>query len=537
MQNNLRLTIKVKILMIALVALLGFSVITTYQYIVNQDNNSRLNAVKNIYYPVLEHLDSNLVRLDNIINNLNAAVSDGEIDMIEDTDLLATNMRDSFKSAGELDKKSTTKTDQLTKQFNDYYSIARNLSTGMIEEKLSNEQIQNSIQLMSGKLNSFRQQLNTLHDSSYINFTNALETSKQASTTAMNIVITISLICIAVLISTALFISEKISTNLNRVVDSLKKIASGDLTCELQSNSRDEVGDVVDNCNILIKKLRNALGDVANSASKISVSAEALMSTAEKSSCHAQDQQGRLEQVATATNEMTSSIQEVASATTSAASAANDANSEANGGTIQASKAVKTLQQLQAAIDRGSNAVEELQQESNNIGTVLDVIRSIAEQTNLLALNAAIEAARAGDAGRGFAVVADEVRTLASRTQEATAEIQSMIEKLQNRSTHAVSVMTESGKSSNETESAVNNGADALKKMSEHAININNLNTQIATATEQQSIVAEEINRNIHEISDFSRQTADEARLNSDESKALTELAGHLQILVGEFKI
>jgi len=504
MQKMLKLSVKIKILMIALVALLGFSVITAYQYNINQGNDLRLNAVKDIYFPVLQHLDANKVRLDKITGGLNAAVTDGEMEMVEEVDELVNEMQASFALIVELNAQSAAEVESLQAHFNSYFSVARNLSVGMIEEKLSSSEIQTSIKQMGERLNVFSQQLNVMRDRAYSLFTDALEQSKRSSASAMNIMIIISIICVAVLVSTAVLVSGKISTNLCRVVDSLKKIADGDLTCELQSNSNDEVGDVVESCNVLTRKLRTALGKVSRSSQLIETSAASLLSTAEKSSHHAVDQQSRLAQVAAATNQMSSSIQEVANATSSAAVAANDANLEANSGTAQANKAVETLRELRAAIDRGSSAVSELQVESSNIGTVLDVIRSIAEQTNLLALNAAIEAARAGEAGRGFAVVADEVRTLASRTQDATAEIQSMIEKLQERSTHTVSVMDASSKSSDETETAVNSGANALKKMSEHAVNINDLNTQIASATEQQSAVAEEINRNIHDISVFS---------------------------------
>ena len=537
MFTQIKLPIKFKILMIALVAILGFAIITAVQYSINLDNHSRLNAVKNIYYPVLEYLDKNQVVLDKIINTLNAAVSDGEMEMLEDADQMADEMRKDFIAAADLDDQSRESLNYLLQQFNEYYVIARALTAGMIDEVLSREQIQNNMKAMSEKINLFRTGLNDLRDKSYSSYVQALDNTQTSSAAAMNTMIVVILICVAVLIVTALFISRKVSDNLQAVIESLRRIASGDLTCELTTNSRDEVGEVVESCNILVEKLRAALTEVANSADNIASSAETLFSTAEQSSCHAVDQQSRLEQIATASNEMSSSIQEVAGATSNAAMAANAANTEANKGSSQANKAVETLNRMRAAIERGAGAVGELQVESSNIGTVLDVIRSIAEQTNLLALNAAIEAARAGEAGRGFAVVADEVRTLASRTQDATSEIQSMIEKLQERSTHTVSVMEESTRCSDETELAVNNGAAALKNMSEHAVNINDLNTQIASATEQQSAVAEEVNRNIHEVSECSRQTAEEARTNANESKLLTEQAAHLKMLVSGFTI
>ncbi len=537
MKKKFRFTIKIKIILIVFVALLGFTVITSFQYITNSNNDYRLDHVKNNYFPVLEYMDKNLVRLDKISGGLNAAVADGEIDMVDEVDEIVIKFHNDFIAAANLDKFILTDSNNLLQQFDKYYAIAKKLTIGKIEENLNTNQTQDYIKKMGALLNEVRKKMVTMRESSYTRFTNALDDTIKSSEIAMNVVIIISLICIIALIITSQIISSTLSKNLYIIINSLKLIAKGDLTCKLHSISNDEVGDVVESCNVLISKLSDTLGNVSESANQIAHSAEKLLTTADNSINDMQVQKNSLTQVAAATNEMSCSIQEVSSATDRAADSANEAEIEASSGAIHANLAVTTLQNLHAVNQRGSNAVNDLKKESNNIGSVLDVIRGIADQTNLLALNAAIEAARAGEAGRGFAVVADEVRTLASRTQIATSEIQSMIEKLQERSTHAANVMEESSKSSLETESAVNISASSLSKMSELAKNINTLNSQISLATEQQTTASEEININIHGISDFSQQIVDQAMLNSNESKSLTNLASSLNSLVGEFKL
>jgi methyl-accepting chemotaxis protein len=198
---------------------------------------------------------------------------------------------------------------------------------------------------------------------------------------------------------------------------------------------------------------------------------------------------------------------------------------------------VETIVGLAAEIESASEVIRNLEKDSNQIGSILDVIKGIAEQTNLLALNAAIEAARAGEQGRGFAVVADEVRTLASRTQESTEEIQSMIEKLQSGAKVAVSVMSDSRKYADDSVSHAKSAGEALEMITQSISTITEMNTQIATAAEEQSAVSEEINGNIVNINHAAEEAAEGANSTSTESERLAEMAKELQLLVHQFKI
>jgi methyl-accepting chemotaxis protein len=217
--------------------------------------------------------------------------------------------------------------------------------------------------------------------------------------------------------------------------------------------------------------------------------------------------------------------------------ATNKADDEAVQGRGVVESTMKSIEGLSAEINSAASVIGELEKESENIGSVLDVIKGIAEQTNLLALNAAIEAARAGEQGRGFAVVADEVRNLASKTQQSTQEIETMIDRLQSGTGSAVQVMMDSQSRAEDSVNQAANAGISLEAITNAVSQIKDMNTHIAVAAEEQSSVAEEINRNIVNINDISIRTADGAGQTSVASAELARLAANLQSLVGQFKV
>jgi methyl-accepting chemotaxis protein len=326
---------------------------------------------------------------------------------------------------------------------------------------------------------------------------------------------------------------------LNIMVAAMKNIAEGegDLTERLKAKGRDETAELARAFNQFIAKVHTTISQVAGSTSQLAAAAEQMSVVTNQTNDGVNKQKLETDQVATALTEMTATVQEVAKHAESAAETANQADAQAAEGKSVVSKTVESINTLATEVENAANVIQNVEKDSEEIGSVLEVIQSIAGQTNLLALNAAIEAARAGEQGRGFAVVADEVRSLASRTQKSTEEIRHMIERLQTGSHDAVSVM-EAGR--NKAQDSVEQAAKAGKVL-ENIINaveeINSMNNQIATAAHQQGIVAEEINQNVVNITHIADETSEGTSQLSKSGIELAHLAQDLQVLIGQFKI
>lgn len=337
----------------------------------------------------------------------------------------------------------------------------------------------------------------------------------------------------------AAFIARQIVVPLNRAVDAMNEIAEGDgdLTQRLDESGNNEISRLAHAFNNFAEKVRGMVSQVYGSTTQLASAAEEMSLVMEETKRDTLQQQSETSQVVTAMNEMTATVQEVARHATEAATAASNADHASVDGKKVVLSTMNAIEALSSEVHSAANVISQLEKDSENIGTVLDVIKGIAEQTNLLALNAAIEAARAGEQGRGFAVVADEVRTLASRTQQSTQEIQTMIENLQVGAQSAVKVMDESRAKAEDSVSQAAKAGGSLEEITHSVSQINDMNTQIATAAEEQSAVAEEINRNIVNISEIVDRTADGANQTSIASEELASLAAQLQQLVNQFKV
>ena len=340
----------------------------------------------------------------------------------------------------------------------------------------------------------------------------------------------------AILVS---LIVRSIAGPLQEAVSAMANIASGegDLTRSLDTHGRDELTALANHFNAFTDKLRRVIGQLLEAAAALDLSAHALGGSATQGQQHSQQQSQQMEQVSTAVQQVAQAVQEVARNAEQASSEVHQAEQQARQGQQNIDSSLRQIDQLSGTIDKAVEVIEKLAGESTQIGGVLEVIRSIAEQTNLLALNAAIEAARAGDQGRGFAVVADEVRLLAQRTQQSTAEIHTMIERLQSNSEAAVKVINESSQASQLTVDQARQAGETLVLITQSLRNLTGLNATIASATLQQSHVVDNINQNVSQATSLARENAAAAEQSSGASHHLAQLADQLNRLLGQFRV
>ena len=324
---------------------------------------------------------------------------------------------------------------------------------------------------------------------------------------------------------------------IDAILTTAREVSKGDLTVQVVPNSKDEIGQLGEEFNQMTQNIRNLISEVTNTSDVVVTQTSKVDDIATKSSQAIGLQSSEIDQVTTAVNEMSISVQEVARTTAEASEASIQVSNEANSGNKLVVSSLESIKLLSTNIDHSMEMIDLLAKESDGISVVLDVIKSIAEQTNLLALNAAIEAARAGEQGRGFAVVADEVRTLAQRTQQSTQEIEKIILKLQSGVSDTSKSMTVSHENVGKSVSSSEEVGEALDRISNSAQSIVDFNAQIVTATEEQTIVAQEIDQKIIAINDLTSQTAVGAKETAESLDNMVKQTNHLKEVIHAFKV
>lgn len=343
--------------------------------------------------------------------------------------------------------------------------------------------------------------------------------------------IALSLTLLVLLFILIFSISRSIRLPLQSFIGAMHNIArgEGDLTQRLPSRGQDELADIARSFNTFVEQIQSVVHETQETVTMLEALSENLVSVSTRSSELTRYQLQQTDQSATAANEMSLTIQEVAANAERAANAAREADDNAKRGLAAMQQTHTSITNLASSVQNSSEVIQHLRQETEEIGSVLEVIQGIAEQTNLLALNAAIEAARAGEQGRGFAVVADEVRTLASRSQASTEEINRIISKLQEQAEHAVQAMADNAKSSEETAATASSAMESISSIGSSAATITEMNLSIASAVEQQSVAANEISSNIVQIADASNQVVDNMQ---ETTHSVSELQGRTNLLV-----
>jgi methyl-accepting chemotaxis protein len=327
---------------------------------------------------------------------------------------------------------------------------------------------------------------------------------------------------------------DRRATNLVEAIQNIKK---GDLTQKVVIPGKSDFSWMAFELDSARKNVANLVHTLVGGVSQLNTATQNMQAISKETVDGVLKQQTETTQVATAMNEMTASVQEVARTASSAAEAARNADSEAKSGKQVVMETMEAIDSLANEVEKAAQQLSSLEADIGNIGAIVDVIRGITEQTNLLALNAAIEAARAGEHGRGFAVVADEVRTLAARTQSSTHEIEEMVERLQQGAQVAVKVMNESRERARDSVEKASSAGAALDTITAMISTMDEMSAQISSAANEQSAVAEDINRGIVNISQVAEHTAEGARESSVAVETLSSLSSQLQEASAKFKV
>ena len=438
-------------------------------------------------------------------------------------DAIDNAIKDATRLAGTLPVEYTANLQQASESLQNYRAAV----TSFRDAQVANAQVLERMQGLGNTLIDLSKQLS------------GMQTAKRDldSQHAKNLLFGCTVLALLLGAIAAWSITRQIVIPLRQTLSTVERVAAGDLTHNYDTPRRDEMGQLQRAVQRMTVGLRELIGGISEGVTQIASAAEELSAVTEQTSAGVNSQKVETDQVATAMHEMAATVQEVARNAEEASEAAVAADQQAREGDKVVGEAIAQIEKLAMEVGNSTEAMSHLKRESDKIGSVLDVIKSVAQQTNLLALNAAIEAARAGEAGRGFAVVADEVRSLAQRTQQSTEEIEELIAGLQSGTLQVATSMDSSRSLTDSSVELTRRAGESLGNIKRTVSTIQGMNQQIAAAAEQQSAVADEINRSVLNVRDVSEQTSAASEETAASSIELARLGTHLQGLVGRFKV
>jgi methyl-accepting chemotaxis protein len=533
-----KLSISTKLYMIPGIGIISFLIYVGITANTASTNVALLDQAKTVQFPALLASKNALVSMRNVKAHLSSAVTTGdeealvnassEFNVVNDNLTAISNLTDGFKS------ELTT----IRERFGDYYQTASQVSQSMLDGTADFSKLAETAKSMEEAFQQSTESLANFNDNQLSLFEGAIQEANEAANNLSTIGYLMGVVTTIILLGVAIPIVNNFRKSISDVVSSLRDIAQedGDLTKRIQTNNEDEIGDLVHWFNQFVEKLQHVVRDIGNASKPLADLAGNLNQVSSDARQTIAAQQLSAADARSAVDNMTSSVNAVAQSASEAANAAGEASTAADDGQRVVNQTVSSIQSLASRVDETALVIKKLEEDSNQVGVVLDVIKGIAEQTNLLALNAAIEAARAGEQGRGFAVVADEVRTLASRTQQSTEEIQATIEQLQDAARSAVTAMAKGTEQASSSVDEANQAGSSLGAITETIGRITAMNDQIAQSTGEQKSVAVSISQNVDDINSRTEDTATSSERLTCVSHELEQLSEDFSRIMQQFK-
>ena len=540
MLKNLSLTLKLALL--PAVALLGLLLYVGYNSQQLSNNDLRLVELETHSYPTLEKTDAVIFQFSRIPALLNSAVAAGEESTLTEAREVLQAIAAKQQELQGLLSNQRERSDELDAwrvAVQRYAENALSASSQLVKGTADFEALRPNLDRMASDLSQAQKLGSAFRTNAYQDFQDALAQTRKDNATTTRVGIILSLVLVALVALGSWLVISSIMRNVHGVIDSLQAIArgDGDLTRRVTVEANDEIGAMIELFNGFLDKLQGTIRQIVEAASPLGQMSQELYRLTQGSEENASSQQGHTDSISRDIQTMTSSIQEVAHRSRQASDEAGAASKQADAARQSIGSLSSSISDLGSSVMGAVEAMQQLEEETQQVGSVLTVIRSIAEQTNLLALNAAIEAARAGEQGRGFAVVADEVRNLAQKTAASTAEIQQIIQRLQNSANGVLNVMTVNGEKAQGSIERSVQATQMLDVIAQAVGQINELNAGIAQFTQEQIGLSNSIQQETAVLQGDAQATAHGAQATARLGEQLVSTGDHLRAATSQFRV
>ncbi len=540
MLKNLSLTAKLSL--VPAVALLGLVLYVVYTSLQLSATDSRLVLLETRSYPTLEKADAVIFQFSRVPALLNNAVAAGEPGILDEARDVLQQIDTQQQALASLLSEQRQQHQALSdwrKAVRDYADNALAASSKLIDGSASFDDLRPSLDRMASDLAQAQKLASDFRAQAYADFQQTLVQTREANAATTRLGIILSLVLVVLVSLGAWLVIRSVMVNIRGVIASLQSIArgDGDLTQRVNVESNDEIGAMIELFNSFLDKLQRTIRQIIEAAAPLGQVSKDLYQLTQGSEENAKSQQHHTDSISRDILTMTGSIQEVAQRSRQASDEANSAARQAATAREHVGSLSTGINDLGDSVMGAVKAMEQLEEETQEVGSVLTVIRSIAEQTNLLALNAAIEAARAGEQGRGFAVVADEVRNLAQKTAASTAEIQQIIQRLQNSANTVLNVMTSNGEKSRASIERSIEATQLLEAIARTVNQIDELNAGIAQFTQEQIGLSSSIQQETQVLQQDAQATANGAEATARLGEQLVSTGDHLRAATGQFRV